>query len=94
MSLPRIIPSQSITATCALGQEQEQREAHELISEFENSHNDDWEVLLVIDAWRDGHDGPAIRDKLGLSVIEYETIVRRLRRKAKLFQNSRRRNAS
>ena len=91
---PHAFGSAAPSAEDRMLQEQAQREAHELISEFENSHNDDWEVLLVIDAWRDGHDGPAIRDKLGLSVIEYETIVRRLRRKAKLFQNSRQRNAS
>ena len=52
-------------------QEQSQREARALILEFEKSHDDDWEVLLVIEAWREGHDGPAIRDKLGLSVTEY-----------------------
>jgi hypothetical protein len=31
---------------------------------------------------------------LGLSVTEYETIVKRLRRKAKIFHNSRQQNAS
>ena len=46
-------------------QEQSQREARELISEFEKDHDDDWEALLVIEAWREGHDGPAIREKLG-----------------------------
>jgi hypothetical protein len=75
-------------------QEQSQREARALISEFEKSHDDDWEALLVIEAWREGHDGPAIRDNLGLSVTEYETVVRRLRRKAKIFQNSRQPNAN
>lgn len=75
-------------------QEQSQREARVLISEFEKSHDDDWEALLVIEAWREGHDGPAIRDNLGLAVTEYETIVRRLRRKAKIFQNSRQPNAN
>lgn len=75
-------------------QEQSQREARDLISEFEKSHDDDWEALLVIEAWREGHDGPAIREKLGLSVTEYETIVRRLRRKAKISHNSRQPNAN
>lgn len=31
-------------------QEQSQREARDLISEFEKSHEDDWEALLVIEA--------------------------------------------
>ena len=74
-------------------QDQEKREACELISEFENSCSGDWEAQLVMEAWRDGLDGRAIRNDLGLSVTEYETIVRRLRRKAKLFQNTRPRNA-
>ena len=91
---PHAFGSAAPSAEDRMLQEQAQREAHERIAEFEKSHNDDWEVLLVIEAWRDGHDGPAIRDKLGLSVTEYETIVRRLRRKAKIFQNSRQRNAS
>ena len=89
---PYVIGSASPNAEDRMLQEQAQREACELISEFENSHNDDWEALLVIEAWRDGHDGRAIRDELGLSATEYETIVRRLRRKAKIFK--RQRNAS
>jgi hypothetical protein len=74
-------------------QEQSQREARDQISQFEKSHEDDWEALLIIEAWREGHEGPAIRDKLGLSVTDYETIVRRLRRKATIFQKARLRNA-
>ena len=91
---PHAFGSAVLNAEERMVQEQSQREARALISEFEKSHDDDWEALLVIEAWREGHDGPAIRDNLGLSVTEYETVVRRLRRKAKIFQNSRQPNAN
>lgn len=73
--------------------DEQQREARDLISAFEKSHADDWEALLVIDGWREGHDGPALRERLDLSVTQYETIVRRLRRKADIFRKPRQRHA-
>lgn len=75
-------------------EEEHQRTAHEIVSAFETYLEDDWEGVLVIQAWREGHDGLAIRDNLGLSVTQYETIMRRLRRKAKTFQNLREGNVN
>lgn len=48
---------------------------------------EDGEVTLIMECFRDGMTGREIKEGLGLSQTEYETIVRRFRRKARALLN-------
>jgi hypothetical protein len=80
------VHSAPVSAVDQLLEEERQQAASAYISAFERYLDDDWEGVLVIQAWREGHDGAGVRDKLGLSITEYETIMKSLRRKAKRFR--------
>lgn len=56
--------------------------ARETLSRLETIFSDDEDAFLVIEGWRNGMKGPEIRTSLGFSETKYETVVRRIRRKA------------
>lgn len=62
---------------------QGEAEAKAELAKMERTFADDAEASLVIEAWRQEMDGPAVRDALGLSETQYESIVRRIRRTAR-----------
>lgn len=58
-----------------------QTEIEQLLQRINRLFADDDEALLVIDGWRKQMTGPEIKEDLGLSQTEIETIIRRIRRK-------------
>jgi len=58
-----------------------QIESKQLLERIEKLFDGDDEALLVIDGWRKQMTGPEIKEELGLSQLELETITRRIRRK-------------
>ncbi len=55
--------------------------AKQTLEELRALFDDDAEADLVIDSWREGMDGPAIQDALDWSQTQYQTVVRRIRRR-------------
>ncbi len=52
------------------------------VEDIYNLFEADAEAQLVMDGWRQGKDGPAIKHDLGIDQKTYETIVKRIRRKS------------
>ena len=84
------VASSSPDPEASLVQAEEQAAAQALLDEIYSHLGEDWQVRLVIDGWREGHAGPALRANLGLSEREYNTITRRIRRKVGPFREARR----
>ena len=67
------VASSSPDPEASLVQAEEQAAAQALLDEIYSHLGEDWQVRLVIDGWREGHAGPALRANLGLSEREYNT---------------------
>lgn len=75
-SLPLHIPSTEPDCECILSAKQELEEVEQLFT-------DDPLIREIIDGLRDKMPGPDIQQILGLSQVEYETAVKRMRRKVR-----------
>lgn len=64
-------------------------EAHQRVERIEQAFKEDNEVSQVIEALRAGLIGLETQELLGISKTEYETRMKRLRRKAKSFDEGR-----
>jgi hypothetical protein len=59
----------------------QQLEFHQKITAIEQALADDQEALQILEGWKDRMTAPEIRDLWGFNQKQYDTIVRRLRRK-------------
>jgi DNA-directed RNA polymerase specialized sigma24 family protein len=59
--------------------------AKQQFEELERIFADDYLVLLIMDARREGMTGPETQQALGISQTEYETAMKRLRLKVRTF---------
>lgn len=64
-------------------------EVHQRVDLIEQAFKEDKEVSQVIEAVREEFSGPEIQELLGISKTEYETRMKRLRRKAKNLDEGR-----
>ncbi len=73
-------PASTTPETILMASEREER-ARKTLARIEQLFVDDTEVALVIWCLKLGMKGPEIQSDLGISKTEYETIVKRMRRK-------------
>ncbi len=64
-------------------------EAHQRVECIEQAFIEDKEVSQVIEALREGFSGPETQELLGISKTEYETRMKRMRRKASILDEGR-----
>jgi len=62
-----------------------QAAARDQLAALEHYLIDDAEATLVIGAWKDGMTGPEIKETLSWTQADFETVVRRIRRQARSF---------
>lgn len=60
---------------------EEERHCKALVARIESLFEDDDESLLVLDCWKQGMNGPEVKKDLGLTDTQYNTIVRRIKRR-------------
>ncbi|NOS76717.1 MAG: hypothetical protein HOP35_02095 [Nitrospira sp.] len=65
-------------------------EAHQKVDYMKQAFKEDKEVSQVIEALQEGFNGPETQELLGISQTEYETRMRRMRRKKNILDEGRR----
>ena len=60
-----------------------QAAARDQLAALEHHFVDDAEATLVIGAWKDGMMGPEIKEILGWTQTDFETVARRIRRQVR-----------
>ncbi len=71
-----------VSAEAQLIAAEREAEKSTFVEDLYNFFEADLEAQLVMDGWKQGKNGPAIKLDLGIDRIAYETIVKRIRRKS------------